>query len=74
MKKYFRFVFGLRKYLRDRTSPERALQEAMQALRDRVAHREDNFLSLLERGVFGFSKSPYLPLLQQKKMTVCRSC
>ncbi len=68
MRKYSRFVFGLMKYLRDRTTPEQALEQARAAFTDRIARRQENFLRLMEKGVFGYPKSPYLPLLAAKKI------
>ena len=38
------------------------LEEARAELRRRLATREENFLDLVERGVFGHAKSPYRPL------------
>lgn len=69
MQKYFRFLFGLRKFLRDRLPPQQALELAEKALRERVSRRQENFLNLVERGVFGYSKSPYLKFLSAKKIT-----
>ena len=68
MKKYLRFVFGLRKYLIGRITPEQAIEQARKTLRERVLHRNENFLRLLERGVFGCRDSPYLPLLSKSKI------
>jgi hypothetical protein len=33
-------------------------------VQDRLTQRENNFLRLVERGIFGYSRSPYLPLLK----------
>jgi len=68
MKRYSKFVFGLRKYLKNRITPQEAIEEARKILRERISHRQDNFLRLLERGVFAYSKSPYLPLLENRKI------
>ena len=65
MKKYIRFMLGLPRYLRSRITPEEAIEQARLILKERVLHREENFLRLVERGVFGFHDSPYLPLLQK---------
>lgn len=65
MKKYLRFVFGLRNYLKNRVTPEEAIRQARQVLRERASRREENFLKLMERGVFGYAASPYLPLLEK---------
>ena len=37
-------------------------------MRDRMEHREENFLRLVETTVYGYPRSPYLPLL---KMAGC---
>lgn len=42
---------------------------AEKVLKDRVKNREVNFLNLLEKGVFGYSKSPYLKLLSSNKIS-----
>lgn len=68
MKKYLRFLFGLRKYFKNRITPQEALERARSVLRERVSHRQRNFLRLAERGIFGYPKSPYLPLLNEKKI------
>ncbi|MGA7046820.1 MAG: hypothetical protein WBY98_11210, partial [Candidatus Sulfotelmatobacter sp.] len=38
-------------------------------LQKRIAAREDNFLSLAERSIFQYPRSPYLPLLAAKRIT-----
>jgi len=68
MKKYLRFVFGLRKYLKNRITPQQALEEAKKTLRERISRRQENFCRLLEQGVFSYPKSPYLPLLKNRKI------
>jgi hypothetical protein len=60
LKMYRRFAWGLRKFLHHTLS----LEEAQAIVRRRVAERETNFLRLVERGIFGYSRSPYRPLLQ----------
>ena len=67
MKKYLKFVFGLRKYFTYSISSEGAIEQARSAIHDRVSRRQENFFGLFERGVFGFNKSPYLPLLESRK-------
>jgi len=57
---YGRFALGLRKFLRQKIT----LAEAEAIVRQRLAQRESNFLRLMERGIFGYPQSPYLPLLQ----------
>lgn len=44
------------------------LDNAKQIIRERMEQREENFLRIVERGVYGYSRSPYLPLL---KMAGC---
>jgi hypothetical protein len=68
MKKYLRFILGLRKYLKTRITPEEAIEQARNALKERVSQRSENFLRLLERGVYNYPKSPYLPMLRNRKI------
>ena len=68
MRKYFRFIDGLRKFAKSRMEPEEAISLARSLLRKRIVEREDNFLCLAERGIFQHSRSPYLPLLAAKKI------
>jgi len=60
MKIWGNFLLGLRSFLRHTIS----LEEARAIVRERLAEREANFLHLVERGVFGYSRSPYLALLK----------
>ena len=60
LKMYGRFAWGLRGYL----SHKMSLTEVEAITRQRMAEREANFLRLVERGIFGYSKSPYRPLLE----------
>ncbi|OGQ80158.1 MAG: hypothetical protein A3F90_12710 [Deltaproteobacteria bacterium RIFCSPLOWO2_12_FULL_60_19] len=60
MKRYGRFAWGLRSFLRHTIS----LEEAQATVRRRMAERESNFLRLVEHGIFGYRRSPYLPLLK----------
>ena len=60
LNKYIRFALELRRFLRQPIT----LEEAKAVVRRRMEQREDNFLRLLERGIFGHAKSPYLPLLK----------
>ncbi|HKZ56667.1 MAG TPA: hypothetical protein VJ024_03090, partial [Thermodesulfovibrionales bacterium] len=69
MQKYLRFLFGLKKFLGGRITPPQALELAEKTLQERVRKREENFLSLIEKGIFGYSKSPYLQLLSPQKIT-----
>lgn len=69
MRKYFRFANGLRKFAKSRMAPEESIELARSLLKKRIAARESNFLTLLEKAIFGFARSPYLPLLERKKIT-----
>ena len=60
LKMYGRFAWGLPSLLRHTIS----LEEAQALVQRRLAERETNFLRLVERGIFGYPKSPYLPLLK----------
>ena len=60
LKMYARFAWGLRGYLRHTIT----LEEAKAIVLRRMAEREDNFLRLVEKGIFGYPRSPYLPLLK----------
>jgi hypothetical protein len=60
MKTYGRFALGLRGFLRKTIT----LEEAQAIVGQRLAERETNFLRLVERGIFGYPRSPYLPLLK----------
>lgn len=57
---YGRFGFGLGPFLRKRIT----VSQAQKAVRWRLAHREELFLRLARKGIFGYSRSPYLPLLR----------
>ena len=57
---FARFTRTLPGYLRNRMSAEQARKQ----LADALAGREENFLRVLERGVFGNPASPYLPLFR----------
>jgi len=57
---YGRFVVGLPGFLRRRIT----LEEAREAVREGLARRNDNFLRLARRAVFGNPHSPYLPLMR----------
>lgn len=70
MRKYYRFVAGLRRFAKAHIEPEQALALARSLLKTRIAAREENFLQLAERGIFNYSRSPYLPLLSAKKITL----
>lgn len=57
---YCRFAGGLGDFLRRPISPA----EARAIVARRMGEREENFLRLVERGVFGYPASPYLPLFK----------
>jgi hypothetical protein len=59
-KMYARFASGLPSFLRETIT----LAHAEQIVRRRLERREDSFLRLLERGIFGNPRSPYRPLLR----------
>src|SRR5581483_5455914 len=58
-KMYARFAAGLPGFLRETIT----LAQAEQIVRRRLEQREDSFLRLVERGVYGYPRSPYRPLL-----------
>lgn len=68
MHKYYRFIEGLRKFAKARIEPAEAIALARSLLRKRILEREENFLRLVERGIFQHAQSPYLPLLAAKKI------
>jgi len=57
---YARFARGLRGFLRHTMT----LAEARAIVQRRLGEREANFLRMVERGVFGHPRSPYLALLK----------
>lgn len=59
-KMYGRFALGLRSFLRHPIT----LADAKAVVRSRLKDREANFLRLVEKGIFGYPRSPYLPLLK----------
>jgi hypothetical protein len=68
VRKYVRFLDGLRKFARARLEPGEAIQLARTLLKQRCAERESNFLRLAERGIFHYDRSPYLPLLASRQI------
>lgn len=60
IKVWGQFLSGLRKFLQDTIS----LEDAISIVRERFEAREANFLSWVEQGIFGYSRSPYLPMLK----------
>src|SRR5262249_14303143 len=57
---FARFARGLPAFLRQRIT----LEKAQHVVQRRVAERADNFLAMLDRGVFGNPQSPYLRMLE----------
>ncbi len=68
MQKYVRFVNGLRKFIKSRMRPEESIALAKTLLKQRIDSREENFLNLIEKGVFQNARSPYLKLFEPKKI------
>ena len=60
LKMYARFAWGLRSFLRETIT----LEDARAIISERLEQRESNFLRVVERGVYGYPRSPYLPLLE----------
>ena len=61
---FARFPFALRRFLTNRLT----LEDARRIVRDRMANRDDHFLRVVETRIYGYPRSPYLPLL---KMAGC---
>jgi hypothetical protein len=53
--------FALRRFLRQRLTVE----EARHVVRDRMAHRDEQFLRVAETSIYAHPRSPYLPLLKR---------
>jgi hypothetical protein len=68
MRKYYRFVEGFRRFAKQRMTPEEAITLAKSSIKKRVAARDENFLNFVEKGIFQYSSSPYLKLLEPKKI------
>src|SRR4030042_2813920 len=60
LKMYGRFAWGLRGFLKHTLT----LEEAKAIIKKRMEEREINFLRLVRKGIFGYPKSPYLPLMK----------
>jgi hypothetical protein len=58
---YARFAWGLHGFFQQTVSPAQARAN----IERRLAEREGSFLRLVERGVFGYERSPYRPLFRQ---------
>ncbi len=57
---YGRFIWGLRSFFKHTFT----LDEAKAIVKRRMEEREKNFLRLVRQGIYGYPKSPYLPLLR----------
>jgi hypothetical protein len=68
MKKYHRLIEGFRRFAKQRMTPDEAVALAQVSIQKRVAERGENFLNFMEKGVFRYSPSPYLKLLEPKKI------
>jgi hypothetical protein len=69
VQKYIQFVNGLRNFIQSRMTPEEAIASARTELKQRMLSREENFLTLAEKSIFGYPRSPYLKLLVPKQIT-----
>lgn len=58
---YAGFAARLPRFFRQRIS----LADARETVRRRLEQREESFLRIVERAVYGFPESPYLPLLEE---------
>ncbi|MFC2009001.1 hypothetical protein ACFLUT_03005 [Chloroflexota bacterium] len=56
---YWRFMTGLRQFLKEPLT----LEQSRQLIEHRLANRERNFLNVVGRAVYGNKQSPYLKLL-----------
>jgi hypothetical protein len=63
LKMYSRFAWGLRGFLKHTLT----LEEAKAIIKRRMEERETNFLRLVRKGIFGYPKSPYLPLMKMAR-------
>jgi hypothetical protein len=57
--RYSRLAFDLRDFLRKTIT----LEQSKQVISQRLQNREENFLRLVQKGIYGNSNSPYLKLL-----------
>src|SRR5262245_21833439 len=57
---FARFPFALRRFLQDPLT----LGEARRIVRERLEHREDNFLRIAEQAIYANPQSPYHALLR----------
>ena len=70
VKKQVRLVTGLTRFLRGRVEPAEALELARDAIRARMRKREENFLAFATRAIFENPASPYLKLLEAKRIAL----
>ncbi len=68
MQNYFHVIKQFRRFAKQRMQPEEAIATARKLIKERVAARETSFLNLVKKGIFENSCSPYLNLLQTKKI------
>jgi hypothetical protein len=68
MRKYYRFVEGFRRFAKQRMTPAEAIERAVGLIQRRVRDREENFLNFVGKGIFHYSPSPYLKLLEPNKI------
>jgi hypothetical protein len=54
------FLSGLRPFLKKTIS----LEDAKSIVQQRFEQQESNFLAWVEQGIYGYSRSPYLPMLK----------
>ncbi len=60
LRTYGRFATGFGRFLRRRMT----VDEARAFIREQIDRREENFLRLMRKGVYGYEASPYRPLLE----------
>ncbi|MBF0331182.1 MAG: hypothetical protein HQL17_04535 [Candidatus Omnitrophica bacterium] len=60
-----RFVLGLRRFL----SEKAFIATAKRVLEQRKGSREESFLMVVKKGIFGYAQSPYLPLFRLAGIT-----
>src|SRR4030042_4861866 len=58
--KYSRLAWDLRTFLKHKIT----LEDSKRVIAERLRNRERNFLNLIEKGVYGNHRSPYLKLLK----------
>lgn len=61
LRMYGRFALGMRSFLRNKMT----LEQARTIVRERLARREESFLGIVRDRIFGYARSPYLPLLKE---------